>query len=251
MAPGGTILDASCMRKGSNAWQSIIGTRDFILRGACWRVEDGKTIKVWKNSWLPENHHRKVLSPIPASLRNSCASELLLPPLQGWNIAMINQLFPPCDAKAILSIPGTIWIDGMRSAGYGSKLDKKAYYGFLKILCGIERIDHALSVFKKMKEDGCEPGIKTYDLLMGKLCAHNRVDRANALFNEAKKRGVPVEPKAYEVDPRYKKKKVKVVKSSEKKRETLPEKMARKRSRLKKIRLSFVKKPKRMMRRAY
>jgi pentatricopeptide repeat protein len=143
-------------------------------------------------------------------------------------------------------------IDGMRSAGYGSKLDKKAYYGFLKILCGIERIDHALSVFKKMKEDGCEPGIKTYDLLMGKLCAHNRVDRANALFNEAKKRGVPVEPKAYKVDPRYaKKKKVKVVKSSEKKRETLPEKMARKRSRLKKIRLSFVKKPKRMMRRAY
>lgn len=146
---------------------------------------------------------------------------------------------------------GDDMIDGMRSAGYGSKLDKKAYYGFLKILCGIERIDHALSVFKKMKEDGCEPGIKTYDLLMGKLCAHNRVDRANALFNEAKKRGVPVEPKAYEVDPRYKKKKVKVVKSSEKKRETLPEKMARKRSRLKKIRLSFVKKPKRMMRRAY
>ena len=54
--------------------------------------------------------------------------------------------------------------------------------------------------------------------------------------------------KVYMVDP---KKKVKVVKSSEKKRETLPEKMARKRSRLKKIRLSFVKKPKRMMRRAY
>ncbi|XP_062152780.1 small ribosomal subunit protein mL104 (rPPR9) [Alnus glutinosa] len=145
---------------------------------------------------------------------------------------------------------GDEMIDRMRSAGYGSKLDKKAYYGFLKILCGIERVDHALSVFKKMKEDGCEPGIKTYDLLMEKLCAHNRLDRANVLFNEARKRGVPVEPKAYMVDPRYVKKKVKVVKS-EKKRETLPEKMARKRSRLKQIRLSFVKKPKRMMRRAY
>lgn len=145
---------------------------------------------------------------------------------------------------------GDEMIDRMRSAGYGSKLDKKAYYGFLKILCGIERVDHALSVFKKMKEDGCEPGIKTYDLLMEKLCAHNRLDRANVLFNEARKRGVPVELKAYVVDPRYVKKKVKVVKS-EKKRETLPEKMARKRSRLKQIRLSFVKKPKRMMRRAY
>uniref|UniRef100_A0A0A0LPN9 Uncharacterized protein n=2 Tax=Cucumis sativus TaxID=3659 RepID=A0A0A0LPN9_CUCSA len=100
-----------------------------------------------------------------------------------------------------------------------------------------------------MKKDGCEPGIKTYDLLMGKLCAHNRLDKANSLFNEAQKRGVPVTPKAYQVDPKYvKKPKDKKV---AKKRETLPEKMARKRRRLKQIRLSFVKKPRRGMRRAF
>lgn len=144
---------------------------------------------------------------------------------------------------------GDEMIDRMKSAGFGEALDKKAYYQFLKILCGIERIDHALSVFAMMKADGCEPGIKTYDLLMGKLAAHNRVDKANALFNEAQSRGVAVTPKAYKIEPRYMKKpKAK----KEKKRETLPEKMARKRRRLKEIRLSFVKKPKkgrRMMRR--
>ncbi|XP_023531133.1 pentatricopeptide repeat-containing protein PNM1, mitochondrial-like [Cucurbita pepo subsp. pepo] len=144
---------------------------------------------------------------------------------------------------------GDEMIDRMRSAGYADALDKKAYYEFLKILCGIERIDHALIVFAKMKKDGCEPGIKTYDLLMGKLCAHNRLDRANSLFNEAQKRGVPVTPKAYQVEPRYAKKPK--VKKVEKKRETLPEKMARKRRRLKQIRLSFVKKPKKTMRRAF
>ncbi|KAK2438861.1 pentatricopeptide repeat-containing protein, mitochondrial [Trifolium repens] len=136
-------------------------------------------------------------------------------------------------------------IDGMKSAGFGAFLDKKAYFDFLTILCGIERIDHALKVFAMMKADGCEPGVKTYDLLMTKLGAHNRVDRANALFNEARGRGLSVTPKEYVVDPRFLKKKV--VKT-EKKRETLPEKMARKRRRLKQIRLSFVKKPKRMMR---
>lgn len=141
-------------------------------------------------------------------------------------------------------------IDRMKSAGYGDALDKKEYYGFLKILCGIERIDHAMSVFEKMKEDGCKPGIKTYDLLMGKLVAHGRVDKANALYKEAESNGVPVEPKPYKLDPRFVKKKPTAVKK-EKKRETLPEKMARKRRRLKKIRLSFVKKPKRMMRRAF
>lgn len=140
---------------------------------------------------------------------------------------------------------GDEMIDRMKSAGHGNKLHKKAYYGFLKILCGIERVDHALSVFENMKKDGCEPGIKTYDLLMGKLCSQNRVDKANSLFSEAVSRGVQVTPKAYKVDPRYLKKPKAVVKG--KKRETLPEKMARKRRRLKQIRLSFVKKPKRRM----
>ncbi|KAL6128655.1 hypothetical protein ACLB2K_072010 [Fragaria x ananassa] len=116
------------------------------------------------------------------------------------------------------------------------------------ILCGIERIDHALYVFKKMKQDGCEPGIKTYDLLMGKLYAHNRADRATALFNEAQKKGVPVTHKPYQVDPKYLKK---PKAEKENTRETLPEKMARKRRRLKQIQLSFVKKPKKGMRRAY
>nr|XP_043640300.1 pentatricopeptide repeat-containing protein PNM1, mitochondrial [Erigeron canadensis] len=142
---------------------------------------------------------------------------------------------------------GDEMIDRMKSAGFGDSLDVKAYYEFLTILCGIERVDHALSVFAKMKKD-CQPGVKTYDLLMGKLCAHGRVEKANVLFKEAEKKGLLVEVKAYKLDPRFMKKPV-VVK--EKKRETLPEKMARKRTRLKKIRLSFVKKPKKAQRRAY
>lgn len=144
---------------------------------------------------------------------------------------------------------GDEMIDRMKSAGFGGALDKKAYYQFLKILCGIERVEHALSIFAKMKKDGCKPGIKTYDLLMGKLCAHGHVDKANLLYKEAASSGISVAPKEYKVDPRFAKKPTVVKK--EKKRETLPEKMARKRRRLKEIRLSFVKKPKRNARRAY
>lgn len=143
---------------------------------------------------------------------------------------------------------GDDMIDRIKSAGFGNVLDKKEFYQFLKILCGIGRIDHALSVFAKMKEEGCEPGIKTYDLLMGTLCANGRIDKANALFSEAVSRGVPVERKAYNLDPRFVKKLTEAKK--EKKRETFPEKMARKRKRLRKIRLSFVKKPRRGMRQA-
>ncbi|CAH9106085.1 unnamed protein product [Cuscuta europaea] len=138
---------------------------------------------------------------------------------------------------------GDEMMDRMKSAGFGEKLDKKEYFGLLKILCGIERVDHAMTVFEKMKAagDGCKPGVKTYDLLMRKWCAHNRLARANALYNEALMNGVPVESKpSFMIDPRYAKKTEAVKK--EKKRESLPEKMARKGRRLKQIRLSFVKK---------
>ncbi|KAK9757264.1 hypothetical protein RND81_01G152500 [Saponaria officinalis] len=144
---------------------------------------------------------------------------------------------------------GDEMIDRMKSSGFGGALDKKEYYGFLKILCGIERVDHALSVFRKMKKDGCTPGVKTYELLIRKLHAHGRVEKANNLFNEAVGNGVLIERKDYKVDPRFLEK-PKVVKKG-KKRLTLPEKTALKRKKLRKLRLSYVKKPRKMMRQAF
>ncbi|CAH2044085.1 unnamed protein product [Thlaspi arvense] len=144
---------------------------------------------------------------------------------------------------------GDEMIDKMKSAGYGESLDKKEYYGFLKILCGIERLEHASKVFKVMKADGCKPGIKTYDLLMANMCAHNLLTKANGLYKEAARNGIAVSPKEYRVDPRFMKKKTKEVDSNVKKRETLPEKTARKKRRLKQINMSFVKKPHNKMRR--
>ncbi|KAF6164588.1 hypothetical protein GIB67_032816 [Kingdonia uniflora] len=145
---------------------------------------------------------------------------------------------------------GDEMIERMKSAGFGEFLNVNEYYGFLKVLCGIERIDHAMKVFSKMKEDDCMPRVKTYDLLVGKLYAHGRPQQANTLLNEATERGVPCEPKVYKLDPRFAKK-PKVEKSGKPMRETLPEKTARKNKRLQKIRLSFVKKPQKNMRRAY
>ncbi|XP_072990632.1 small ribosomal subunit protein mL104 (rPPR9) [Typha latifolia] len=141
---------------------------------------------------------------------------------------------------------GDEMIGWMRSAGLGDKLDRKAYYGFVKILCGIERVEHAIKVFRMMKGYGHAPGVKTYDLLIGKLATQNQGDRANALFKEAVARGVPATQTVYKVEPRY----VKVKKEKKvKKRLTLPEKMVKKRRRLKKLRLSFVRKS-RSLRRA-
>ncbi|KAI3957776.1 hypothetical protein MKX01_007607 [Papaver californicum] len=94
-------------------------------------------------------------------------------------------------------------------------IDKMKSAGFLEI-------DHAMKVFAKMKADGSVPGIKSYELLIEKLCSHGQTQRANHLSIEAKLKG-----------------------------KHCLRKWPRKRKTLKKINLSFVKKPKKMMRRAY
>lgn len=153
-------------------------------------------------------------------------------------IVMVKSLYQAARVKEADDMIEQMW-----SVGFGDALNVKECFGFLKILCGIERVDHAMKVFRRLKKCyGFEPGVKTYELLMRSLSAHNQVDRANALFQEASSSGIAVIPKAYVVDPRYLKKK-KVEKSKEKKKLSLPQKKLLKRKRLRKLKASFVKKP--------
>ena len=141
---------------------------------------------------------------------------------------------------------GDEMVEKMRIEGFGNHLDTKTYYGFIKILCGIERINHAMKVFRLAKGFGFVPGVKTYGLLVEKLWSHNQISRAKFLIKEAESRGIKLPAKEYSIDKRF----LKVVKAEEKpKRLTFPEKMEKKRKRLRKLRLSFVRKPKGVRRR--
>ena len=101
----GTILDANPRKRGSYAWQSILKARDVILKGAVWRVGDGKSINIWNQQWLLEENHRKVISSPPIVLLNSTVSELMTPNSQQWDFALIDHIFQPYDASAIKNIP--------------------------------------------------------------------------------------------------------------------------------------------------
>ena len=103
--PNGTLLDAKSNRRGSYAWQSILKARENILKGAAWRVGDGKTIKIWKDKWLLEDHHQKIVFPGPAVLAESTVSQLFIPNVQRWDDNLIDKLFHPYDAAAIKCIP--------------------------------------------------------------------------------------------------------------------------------------------------
>lgn len=81
--PHGTILDAKESASASNAWSSILHGRDVILKGALWRVGDGKQIKIWGDNWLPTKFQPKVTSLMIFGQQNSSVEALINQPVVG------------------------------------------------------------------------------------------------------------------------------------------------------------------------
>ena len=48
-----SLLEAKETSSGFYAWKSMLHGRDVILDGACRRVGNGKSIKIWQHHWLP------------------------------------------------------------------------------------------------------------------------------------------------------------------------------------------------------
>ena len=99
------ILEANTKIRGSYAWQSILKARKVILKGGVWRVGDGKSINIWKQRWLLENNHRKIITQGPQFLQECTVDQRILQPSMEWDIALIDKLFIPYDAEAIKNIP--------------------------------------------------------------------------------------------------------------------------------------------------
>ena len=76
--PNGCILDAPISPKSSYAWRSILQGRDVINKGAIWRVGNGELIDIWRQRWLPDLHHSKIISSQANTFVNR-VSELFVP----------------------------------------------------------------------------------------------------------------------------------------------------------------------------
>lgn len=61
--PTGSIFDAKA-GSGWYAWRSILKACKVILLGARWRIGEGSSVKILKDSWLPGTHSGRVLSPV-------------------------------------------------------------------------------------------------------------------------------------------------------------------------------------------
>jgi hypothetical protein len=103
--PSGNILEASENNRGSFAWRSILKAKALILSGFNWRVGDGSRIPIKGSNWLPDEGHRRVLSPLIDLPKDARVAELIHGSPPAWNTHKVQSLFLPYDAEAILKIP--------------------------------------------------------------------------------------------------------------------------------------------------
>ena len=74
----------------SRMWRSLLSSRYIPESGIRKRIEDGKTINIWEDRWLPEGRDGKVKTPKPKNCRVQMVSELIK---EGeWDKELLDEL---------------------------------------------------------------------------------------------------------------------------------------------------------------
>jgi hypothetical protein len=61
--PNGRLEDTVFSANASSTWQAISHGLDLLKKGLVWRVENGQSIRIWRDSWIPRPHSYKLVSP--------------------------------------------------------------------------------------------------------------------------------------------------------------------------------------------
>ena len=103
--PRETILEAKDSSSASYAWKSILKGRDVILKGALWRIGDGKRVRIWGDNWLPSKTVAKIATPVLYGQENSNVEVLINQRTRCWRSDVIDYVSTVQDAETIKSIP--------------------------------------------------------------------------------------------------------------------------------------------------
>jgi hypothetical protein len=102
--PQSSILAAELGSHPSQIWWSILDGHEILKQGLIKRIGDGRTTKIWSESWLPRDY---MMRPMASRMTRPprWVSELIDETLATWKTELVRQCFLPIDVDVILGIP--------------------------------------------------------------------------------------------------------------------------------------------------
>ena len=88
----------------SYIWRSILAAKLVIKKGARWVVDDGRSIKIWEEKWIPSTVSGRIITPRTSMGSGVKLASLIVQEKVEWDVALIRCTFLPHEAEAILSI---------------------------------------------------------------------------------------------------------------------------------------------------
>jgi hypothetical protein len=103
--PSSSFMEASLGSRVLFAWRSIFQAKDLLSLGLVWRERNRRSIKIWKDKWLPTPTTHTVQSPIGRLGKDAIVYELIDVDMRCWNTNAVFENFVDEVAKVILNIP--------------------------------------------------------------------------------------------------------------------------------------------------
>jgi hypothetical protein len=101
--PRGNLIDTVFRAQASPVWHGIEHGLELLKEGVVWRIGDGKSIRTWRDNWIPRNHALKA-QPTRIPDRHRRVYQLVNSADSSWKVQIIRRNFQPHDADLILQL---------------------------------------------------------------------------------------------------------------------------------------------------
>lgn len=98
------LLDAPMGNNPSQIWRSVVEERAILKQGLIKHIGNGESMHIWSTNWLPREENMRPIVSLVAQLPQMVL-ELLDATTASWDTTLINSVFLPYNALAILKIP--------------------------------------------------------------------------------------------------------------------------------------------------
>ncbi|KAK9992134.1 hypothetical protein SO802_027119 [Lithocarpus litseifolius] len=102
---GRSFLEAQLSKRPSFAWRSIMASKSVVEDGIRWSIGNGDKVRMWNDKWIPNPETYKITTPINPLMSNEKVSALIDKERAVWKSVLVNSIFLPHEASAILAIP--------------------------------------------------------------------------------------------------------------------------------------------------